>query len=182
MWHELDFIASANIRTYIQFYFNEAAKRASGQGDEAPQARVAPEDNEITSEATIKRAQANYLARAAGSNEVAIKAIEDHFKLVNDSSAGSRKRGSKPSRVHLEALLEFRRAGVSPAADRSEERDDLLRYYQSLREKDGLDHEEAMRDCVVQRADVAGFLLSHRSGRDRARACSRFRITRWPAG
>ena len=29
------------------------------------------------------------------------------------------------------------------------ERDDLLAYYRSLREKDGLTHEDAMRDSIV---------------------------------
>ncbi len=40
LWQELDFIASGNIRTYVQFYFNEAGE-AHGRGPESGALRPA---------------------------------------------------------------------------------------------------------------------------------------------
>ena len=58
----------------------------------------------------------------------------------------------------------------APTAGRlsATERDELVAFYRSLRDEDGLDHESAIRDTVVQRADVAALLLPRRPGRRRA--------------
>ena len=65
------------------------------------------------------------------------------------------------------------------------ERDDLLAYYRELREKDGLSHEDAMRDPGRQCSDVAGFLLPDQyagsRGKPVARVSRRLPTTRWPA-
>ncbi len=50
--------------------------------------------------------------------------------------------------THLEALRKFaERAYRRPLS--SAERSDLLAFYQSLREQDGLSHEDAIRDTVA---------------------------------
>jgi hypothetical protein len=146
MWHELDFIASANIRTYVQFYFNESGEaRGTSRESEGPR----PSDKEVTSAAVIQQVADAYLKRARpGSNDVAIKAIEEHFKFVNDGIRWVERARTESEPLHLKAILTFaERAFRRPLSQK--ERDDLLAYYQSLRNTTGLEHEDAMRDMVV---------------------------------
>ena len=143
LWRELDFVASANIRTWVQFYLFETRETAKG-----PQASGA-EDKEITSAARINRVRDSYLTRArAAGNETAIKAIEEFFTSVNDGIRWVEHARIAAEPSHLKALQDFAaRAYRRPLTE--SERSDLLGYYRSLREKDGLSHEDAMRDAVV---------------------------------
>lgn len=143
-WKELDFVASANIRTYVQFYLFESKEAAKGPEGGAP----IPE-NEITSEPRIRKVAETYLARArASKNETAIRAVEEHFRMVNDGIRWVEKARLESEPEHLKALQDFAarayRRPLTPA-----ERDDLAGYYRKLREKDGLSHEDAMRDAIV---------------------------------
>ena len=143
-WRELDFVASANIRTYVQFYLFETKEAAKG-----PEGGVPVPEREITSEARIRKVAQTYLARArASGNEIAIRAVEEHFRWVNDGIRSVEKARVTSEPVQLEALLKFAaRAWRRPIT--SAERDDLIAYYRQLRQKDGLSHEEAMRDVLV---------------------------------
>ena len=78
MWRELDFVASANIRTYIQFALNGTRGARDDFKDAEPLVTVL-DDKEITSEARIKKLEAEYLALAKEGNDVSIKAIKDYF-------------------------------------------------------------------------------------------------------
>ena len=81
-------------------------------------------------------------------NAEANKAIEDHFAWVNTELRWVETAQVEAEPTHLEALLDFAaRAYRRPLT--ATERDDLLAYYRTLREKDGLSHEDAMRDCLV---------------------------------
>jgi Protein of unknown function (DUF1592)/Protein of unknown function (DUF1588)/Protein of unknown function (DUF1587)/Protein of unknown function (DUF1585)/Protein of unknown function (DUF1595) len=144
LWRELDFIASANIRTYTQFYLFESKEAAKG-----PEGGVVIPDKEITSEARIRKVEADYLAKARPSkNEIAIKAIEDHFDSVDASIRWVEKARIEAEPRQLEALLQFAaRAYRRPLTQT--ERNGLMAFYHSLREKDGLGHEDAMRDSLV---------------------------------
>ena len=56
LWQELDFIASGNIRTYVQFYFNESGEaRGTSRESEGPR----PKDLDVTSERMIKELEAD---------------------------------------------------------------------------------------------------------------------------
>ncbi len=66
LWQELDFVASGNIRTYVQFYFNEAGE-AHGRGPESGALR--PPDKEVTSEVMIQQVKDSYLAKARASSQ-----------------------------------------------------------------------------------------------------------------
>ena len=146
LWHELDFIASANIRTYVQFYLNESGE-ARGSGREAQV--LIPTDKELTSEATIKKVAEAYLVKArASGNDTAVTAVDDHFKAVNAGIRWVEKARRDAEPTQLDALQELAaRAYRRPLSEG--ERAGLLAYYRSLREKAGLDHEEAIRDSVV---------------------------------
>jgi Protein of unknown function (DUF1592)/Protein of unknown function (DUF1588)/Protein of unknown function (DUF1587)/Protein of unknown function (DUF1585)/Protein of unknown function (DUF1595) len=144
LWRELDFIASANIRTYTQFYLFESKEAANG-----PEGGGVIPDKEITSEARIRKVEADYLAKAGPSkNEIAIKAIEDHFDSVNASILFVEKARTEAEPRQLEALLQFAARAYRRPLTQSE-RAGLIAFYHSLREKDGLSHEDAMRDSVV---------------------------------
>ncbi|HEV8145811.1 MAG TPA: DUF1592 domain-containing protein, partial [Bryobacteraceae bacterium] len=139
LWHDMDFVASANIRTYVQFYMFESKEAAKG----------AAEDKEITSEPRIRRVKENYLARAkAAGSDVAAKAIDDHFEAVNAGVRWVERERAAAEPRHLDALEKF----ASRAYRRSlsnDERNDLRAYYRALRETDGLSHEEAIRESIV---------------------------------
>jgi hypothetical protein len=153
MWHELDFVASANIRTYLQFSAG-ALGRSVGAID--PSANDAPpppptnpaEDHDATSETKIKALEANFVAQAQGGSEVAIQAVKDYFDWVNDGIRWVEKARIDAEPTHLQSLFDFAaRAYRRPLT--KEEHDDFLAFYHSCRDKDGMDHESAMRELIV---------------------------------
>ena len=143
----------------------------------------APRTRTPTSEAKIKQLAEVYLAKARriGASDGALGGdrglLPDH---LGRASAGSSRRAAAAEPRHLEALQAFaERAYRRPLS--AAERDDVAAFYRSLREKDGLGHEDAVRDTRRQRADVAALLLPRRPARRRAPASGRCRITPWPA-
>jgi Protein of unknown function (DUF1592)/Protein of unknown function (DUF1588)/Protein of unknown function (DUF1585)/Protein of unknown function (DUF1595) len=76
------------------------------------------------------------------------KAIDEHFAWVNAELRWVEKAKAESEQTHLNALLDFaRRAYRRPLTPA--ERADLLAYYRTLRDKDGLSHEDAVRDSLV---------------------------------
>lgn len=146
MWRELDFVALGLTRTFIQFFLNESGE-ARGLRREAEGER--PADKEITSEAVVKELAQAYRARIAQMNHAeANTAIDEHFAWVNIELRWVEKAKVDSEQTHLNGLLEFaRRAYRRPLTQA--ERADMLAYYRTLREKDGLTHEDAMRDSLV---------------------------------
>ena len=61
------------------------------------------------------------------------------------------------------------------------ERDDMLAYYHTLRDKNGLSHEEAIRDSIVSVLMSPDFLLPHRSAGHGTAARGIARVRRAPA-
>ncbi|HJT32240.1 MAG TPA: DUF1592 domain-containing protein [Pirellulales bacterium] len=149
LWHELNFVADVPARQYKDFIFFERAEPPRfALGSEFDFARS--EDKDATSAAKIERLRGVYVAKAhgQGASDEAIGAIEEYF---SDIAADIRwveqaRRAAEPS--HLAAFLHFAerayRRPLSPA-----DRDDLLGFYRTLRDRDGLGHEDALRDCVA---------------------------------
>ena len=146
LWDEFDFIADYTARTWVQYYFNQSGE-VQGKGARVRNAR--PSDKEVSTPAVIFGLRDAYLAKAAASdNPVANEAIRDHFQRVNDTLRSVEQMRVDAEPHHLEALLKFAaRAYRRPLTQA--ERDDMLAYYHSLREKNGLTHEEAIRDSIV---------------------------------
>jgi Protein of unknown function (DUF1592)/Protein of unknown function (DUF1588)/Protein of unknown function (DUF1587)/Protein of unknown function (DUF1585)/Protein of unknown function (DUF1595)/Planctomycete cytochrome C len=138
LWNEFDFIADYSTRTYLQFFYNNR-----GQGP------VQHSDKDVTAAATIFGLRDSYLEKAAPANRpVAMQAIRDHFEKINSSIRAVEKMRAEGEAHHLDALTKFaERAYRRPLTQA--EKDDLLGYYRSLRTKDGLTHEEAVRESVV---------------------------------
>jgi mono/diheme cytochrome c family protein len=145
MWQDLEFVASATSRTYVQFYLSESGERrnagpASGTDGELTAS--------ITSEPMIQRVADAYRARASATgNAIAMAAVNEHFTTTNTTIRWLEKARVEAEPRHLQALQQFAaRAYRRPLS--ASERDDLLRQYRESRAQ-GLDHEEAMRDSVV---------------------------------
>ena len=111
LWQELDFIASATSRTYVQFYLSEsgAARKAAadaieGRGEAGADASAAP---------MIQKVAASYLERARpAGNAVASKAIEDHFAAVNATIRWAEKARLDAEPTHLAACRILPRAPI----------------------------------------------------------------------
>ncbi len=178
LWLEFDTVADFTTRTYIQFFFNQSGE-VEDRGRESGSFR--PTDQEVTSEKVIFGIRDAYLAKAeTGGDELSREAIREHFARVNASIRAVEKARAGAEPTHVDALLAFAaRAYRRPLT--SAEREDLLQDYRSLRDKNGLSHEDAMRDMIVlvlmspdfcYRVDAAPppALHSERSGGARARA------------
>ncbi|MGI8981560.1 MAG: DUF1592 domain-containing protein [Pirellulaceae bacterium] len=154
LWQELHFVTGTPQRQYKDFIFFERAEPPRYMR-EAPFDFARSEDKDAGAEAKVQRLREEYLKKAKDINvgEKAIAAIETYFTSINAEIrwVESARLAAEPS--HLEALQKFaQRAYRRPLT--MEERQDLLAFYHSLREKEGLSHEEAMRDSI------AGILMS----------------------
>jgi len=168
LWLEFDFVAFVPERMHREFIFYERAESRTIRDAEFDFARS--EDRDITSDAKLRRLADVYLAKArrsqtaSGGSPVTLQAIEEHFRWT-----GARLRAIERARAaaepsHLTALLDFaRRAYRRPLT--AEERADLPSFYRSLRDRDGLTHEEAVRDCVVRVLMSPNFLFLGLGGR-----------------
>ena len=144
---------------------------------------VRAEDKDATSEAKIKRLAEVYLAKARenGASEIALQAIEDHFKIISASirRVEQDRRAAEPS--HVEALQAFAERAYRRPLSKAE-RDGVAAFYRTLRDEDGLSHEDAVRDTIVSVLMSPHFCYRvdlPRRGTGRAAAC---RTTPWPAG
>jgi hypothetical protein len=153
LWLEFDFIAFVPERMHREFIFYERAESRTIREAEFDFARS--EDKDITSDAKLQRLAAVYLAKArrsrdeSGGSPEAIPAIEEHFRLTAARLRAIERVRAAAEPSHLAAMIDFaRRAYRRPLT--AAERGDLEAFYRSLRQSDGLTHEEAIRDCVVR--------------------------------
>ncbi len=148
LWREFDFITDAPTRQYTSFLWFERTDSRFMRDPEFDPFRA--EDKDCTSETKIRQLAEVYLAKARRNraSDVAQQAIRDHFEIINASlrRVEQDRRAAEPK--HVAALQAFAerayRRPLSPA-----ERADVATFYRTLREKDGLSHDEAVRDSVV---------------------------------
>jgi hypothetical protein len=168
LWDEFEFVAGYTARTYIEFFFNQSGE-VLGNGRESGSHR--PADKDITEESVILDFKKAYLAKAAAddkNNPVAFEAIADHFDRVNAAIRNVERKRLQAEAGQIDALFGFAtRAYRRPLT--AAERDDLRGFYATLRVKNSLTHEEAMRDLIVNvlmsphfayRVDAAGVARS----------------------
>ncbi len=154
LWDEFDYVADQTARTWTQYYFNQ-----SGEVDgningtlSTESGSKRPVGHEVTDETVIFAMRDKYLARwaadKAGNDPIAPKAFRWHFGAVNAVLRHVEKERAAAEPKHLAALVRFaERAYRRPLT--SDERAGLLTYYQQLRTKTRLSHDDAIRDCVV---------------------------------
>jgi mono/diheme cytochrome c family protein len=147
LWEEFDFIADFTTRTYVQYFFNQSGE-VRGKGRESGTER--PSDKEVTAESVIFGLREAYLAKAAqpGNDPVALEAIRDHYARVNSTIRAVERMRVDAEPRHLDALLKFAARAYRRPLSKAE-RDDMLAYYHTLRDKNALTHEDAIRDSIV---------------------------------
>jgi hypothetical protein len=127
MWREMDFVASVNIRAYVEL----AKLGTRGTRDDFKDGEPEVEEievEEIIAEQAIRRLEAEYLAVAKDGDARAIQAIHDYFDAANESIRWVQRARRDAEPGHLEALLDFAarayRRPLSPS-----DQDDLLGFY-----------------------------------------------------
>jgi hypothetical protein len=148
LWLEFDVITGAPMRMHTSMIWFERSDSSYMRGTEFDFARA--EDKDCISEAKMSRLAEVWLAksRKAGVSEVALQAVKDHFEI---SSANVRRvertrLAAEPS--HLKALQTLaERAYRRPLSQA--ERDGVVAFYRGLRDKEGLSHDDAVRDTLV---------------------------------
>lgn len=148
LWDEFDFIANFTARTWVQYFFNQSGE-VQGKGAEAGTAR--PVDHQVTDTAVIMAMRDAYLAKAMAdptNDPVAPQAIREHFDLVNSTLRRLEKERMEAEPKHLRALLRFAAQAYRRPLTQSEQ-DDVLSFYHTLRARNELSHEDAIRDSVV---------------------------------
>ncbi len=148
LWDEFDFVGNQTATTWTQYYFNQSGE-VDGKGDESGSPR--PVGHQITDTAVIMGLRDKYLARAAAdprADKAAPAAIRDHFARIDATLRRVEKERAAAEPRQVAALAGFAerayRRPLIPA-----ERADLLAYYKSLRTKNQLSHEDAIRDTLV---------------------------------
>jgi hypothetical protein len=147
LWFEFEYIANYTVRTYVQYFFNQAGE-VLGNGRES--SAVRPDNHEVTDESVILGLRAQYLAKAdaPGNDPIAFRAIKEHFDRVNSTIRFIERTRAASEPKHLDALLRFAARAYRRPLSKAE-RDDLLAYYRSLRAKDSVSHEDAIRASIV---------------------------------
>ncbi len=158
LWSDFDMVAFVPERMHLEFFVYERAEAGTMTDSEFNFAKA--EDKDALSDVKIKRLADLYLAKARknGGEPMALQAIEDHFKWVSKTIRATERARIAAEPLHLTALLDFaRRAYRRPLS--VAERTNLLAFYKSLRQKDGLTHEDAIRDSVVSVLMSPNFLF-----------------------
>jgi hypothetical protein len=148
LWNEFDYVANATERTWTQYFFNQSGE-VQGKGAESASAR--PPDHKITDTEVVFAMRDAYLAKAAAdpaNDRVAPQAIRVQFEGINATLRSLEKQKKEAQPKHLDALVQFAtRAYRRPMT--AAERADLVKYYQVLRDKNELSHEDALRESLV---------------------------------
>ena len=108
------------------------------------------EDKDSISELKVQELRDAYLAKAKRSavNDEANKAIQTYFALISSEIRQVEHDRIAAEPRHLEALRKFAGRAYRRPLSR-DEGDGLIAFYNSLRENDGLSHEDAIRDTVA---------------------------------
>jgi mono/diheme cytochrome c family protein len=146
LWDQFDFIGDHTARTWTQYFFNQSGE-VDGKGAESGTPR--PEGKAVTSTEVIFELRDKYVAKAeASNNPIAVEAMKVHFQWENDTMRRIEKMRVDAEPRAVDTLLKFAaRAYRRPLSQ--PEREKILAFYKSLREKSGLTHEEAIRDSIV---------------------------------
>jgi hypothetical protein len=148
LWLQFDCVTGSPLRQHYGFLWYERAESSFMATPEFDFARA--EDKSTTSEAMIARLNEVYLdkAKRRGANDTAVKAINDHFRIVSANIRTVEKARLASEPKHVEALKAFtERAFRRPLTE--DEADGVAKFYRVLRDQDGLSHDDAVRDTLV---------------------------------
>jgi hypothetical protein len=168
LWEEFEFISQFTARTFIQYFFNQSGE-VYGKGAES--ASLRPVGHEITDTPVIMELRDAYIAKALSdptkdttipeitdrfftadpnvkNDPIAPEAIRDHFNGIDATLRAFEKLHAVAEPKHFDALLKFAARAYRRPLSKAE-RDDILTYYHTLREKNNLTHEEAVRNSIA---------------------------------
>ncbi len=148
LWDEFNVIASVPQRMHQSTVYFERTDSRFLSDAEFDFARA--EDKDCTTEPKVKKLAELYYAKAVrvGASEATLAAIKEHFERVPVAIARIEKMERDAEPKHVEALVQFaQKAFRRPLT--AVERDGLLGFYRISREKDGLTHDDAIRDCIA---------------------------------
>ena len=149
LWDEFFFMSSVAVRMHTSFLWFERSDSSFMMTPEFNFTR--PEDKSCTDEVVLTRLSTTFQgkARANGANEIVLQAIRDHFAEVNRNVRWLEKTRQEAVARQLAAVQDFAgRAYRRPLG--AAEREELVAFYKSLREKNGLEHEEAIRNTIAR--------------------------------
>lgn len=148
LWWELDFLTRTPLRQHRDFIWFERAESRFLITEEFDFARS--EDKDATSDAKIEKLAELYLEKAErlGADETALAAMGDYFRDINTRIRQVEAAQQAAEASHLAALESFaERAYRRPITDR--ERTSIGDFYKGLRDREGLSHEDSVRDSLV---------------------------------
>lgn len=158
LWQEFDLIADTQQRQYRAFIWYERAESGFIRDEVFDSFRS--EDKDSVTEKRIRDLETVYLAKAvdAGAKETARIAITDYFDAMNRKIRGIEAVRIESEPKHVAALVAFaEKAYRRPLA--AAERESVAAFYQTLRDKEGLRHEDAIRDGLVSVLMSPNFLF-----------------------
>jgi hypothetical protein len=149
LWWNFDFYADQTAVNWTQYYLNNAGQ-VDGKGAESGLPR--PLTHRITDTAVVMELRDKHLAKAKADprNNIAeaVKAINWYFALKNTTMRKVEAARIAAQPKQLAALQAFAaRAWRRPL--NAAEKANLVTYYKSLRTKNQLSHEDALRDSLV---------------------------------
>jgi hypothetical protein len=148
LWDQFEYIAHYTARTFIQFYLNNsgaALHRDAEAGTEKPVG------HEITDQEIIFKIRDIWVNKATSdpTNEpTGAIAIREHFDGINAKLRALEKALPATETAQIEALYKFAAKAYRRPLTKAEH-DDILAYYRTMRDKDAMSHEDAMRDSIV---------------------------------
>ncbi len=148
LWRELDFFAATPQRQYQGFLWFERTDSRTMREAEFDFAR--PEDKAALTEPLIERLSQVYLAKAErnSANPTAMEAIAEYFQEINAQIRWVEQTRVAAEQAQLASMVVLAsRATRRPLAPKESE--SLREFYRSLRDEDGLSHEEALQDTLV---------------------------------
>lgn len=148
LWQQLDFVTAAPMRQYSGFLWFERTDSPFMRDPQFDFAR--PENKDALSEEMIKRLEQVYLQKVVknGADETGRNAVRQYFRNINDQIRAVERARLKAEPRQLNAVIELAgKAWRRPL--NADDLADLDSFYRSLRESDGLSHEEAIQDLLV---------------------------------
>ena len=149
LWKQLNFVTLVPIRQYKDYLFFERAEPPQfADGPEFDFAR--PENKDVALQVNLDRMRDTYLKKLEKSkpSPEGVEAIRTYFANMSSEIRWIERTQIDAQPTHLKSLVEFaRKAYRRPLTD--DERKELIAFYHSLRQNDGLSHDDAIRDSIV---------------------------------
>lgn len=149
LWLEFDFVTSAPMRQYSGFIWFDRTDSAFLRDREFDGYRAEDKDNVVESKVRGLEKLYSEKAKRIGADDQSIAAIHAYFNEMSARFRMLEQLHADAQARHVAGLVELAgRAYRRPLDDRDGQ--DILAFYDELRQMDGLDHDAAIRDSVVR--------------------------------